>query len=233
MGIFQLIKDKRRIKKLEEIKKAQEIETERYRLHKENVNFYESTLKEFIIGVGKEMETEECHIKKGDRTILNKYSSNFEPNNGWDGGPNMLLGYISPEDKNSPIYAQIKDVYVDFSLAHDLIERYVNLLENYENKSPSIIIQRYKNYCSRRNPRYANRFGLYKTAMFKMEFVKFTPQWGLNVYSFLEESTKEAKETHKLWMKEISNDFALERIKKSLKKLEATKDEIKRKAQQL
>ena len=69
--------------------------------------------------------------------------------------------------------------------------------------------------------------------MFKMEFVKFTPQWGLNAYSFLEESTKEAKETYKLWMKEISNDFALERTRKSMKKLEAIKDDIKSKAQQL
>ena len=34
-------------------------------------------------------------------------------------------------------------------------------------------------------------------------------------------------------MKEISNDFALERTRKSMKKLEAIKDDIKRKAQQL
>jgi hypothetical protein len=233
MGIFQFIRDKRRIKKLEAIKKAQEIETERYQIHEENVKLYTGILYEFLKPHAKEMEAEECHIKTGDRTILNKYSCNVEPNNGWDGGPNMLLGYIAPEDKQSPIYAQIKDVYVDFSLAHEMIDRYINNLEKFENKSPSIIIQRYKNYCNRRSMRYANRFGLYKTAMFKMEFVKFTPQWGLNVYSFLEESTKEAKETYKLWMKEISNDFALEKVKKSLKKLEATKDEIKRKAQQL
>jgi len=37
MGIFQFIKDKRRIKKLEAIKKAQEIETERYHRHRERV----------------------------------------------------------------------------------------------------------------------------------------------------------------------------------------------------
>ena len=235
MSIFQFIKDKRRIKKLEAIKKAQEIETERYHRRRESVNFYEGVIKEFLNGVGKEMETEECHIKKGDRVILNKYSSNFEPNNGWDGGPNMLLGYIAPEDKQSPIYAQIKDVYVDFSLAHDIMERYVNELdiEKLERRNPTEILQNYRRYCSRRNPRYANRFGLYKTAMFKMEFVKFTPQWGLNAYSFLEESTKEAKETYKLWMKEISNDFALERTRKSMKKLEAIKDDIKSKAQQL
>ena len=73
---------------------------------------------------------------------------------------------------------------------------------------------------------FKQTYGLYKTAKFTPIFSEFRPQWGLNVGSFLEISTSEAKETHTIWLEEISLDFAYQQLKEQTNKIETRKREI-------
>lgn len=179
------------------------------------------------------MESKEEHIKPGDNAVLNRYELVRKCFNGWDGGPGSFLNHCDPEDKSTPVMVKIESIYVDTSLAHEKIDKW---LENQDSfmlgtAKPEKIIEYYTNWLLHLNPsnefwRDSKMFGLYKTAMFTPQHTKFVPKWGLNINSFLEENTLEAKETKEVWLEEASLEFARKSIQENLKKLEDRRKEL-------
>jgi hypothetical protein len=180
------------------------------------------------------MENQECHIKPGDETILNKYGMIHKHCfNGWDSGPTAFLNHCKEEDKTTPVICDILSIYVDTSLADERIDNWIANRSNQELesmlKTPGVIFAEYHKHATRLMPKgiaFGEKYGLYKTAMFKAQFSKFNPKWGLNVGSFLEINTPEAQETKQIWLEEISLDFARKQLKEQTDKIDARKREI-------
>lgn len=152
------------------------------------------------------LEKTACHIKVGDKVVLNIYELLHHNINGWDGGSTMLLTYIiQNEDLTKLPVFNVESIYVDKSLAYEKIDSYVRqldyeILEFLTKQSNDTIKLGYFKYNlrGREHLKYANNFGLYKTAMFSSTYV-FQPRWGLNVNSFLEFTTPAAKTARKIY----------------------------------
>lgn len=174
-----------------------------------------------------------CHIKAGDVAILNRYCMVHEhAQNGWDGGPGTFLNHCHEDDRNTPIKCDILSIFVDTSFAHEKIEKWIDN-QSYE-KLESLMANNnlekayfgwYDNLTPQ-NMLWKSTYGLYRTAMFKTHFTKFNPSWGLNVGSFLEINTPEAKETYSIWSEEIQLDFAYKTLNAQSEKIKARKREI-------
>ena len=180
-----------------------------------------------------ELEKTECHIKVGDKAILNIYELGEKKcNNGWDGGPRMLESYL--KDKSKPAIFTITEVHVDSSLAYERIEKFI-----YKNDvficsgdfTPESMIKLYENYINSGLLSYSeseifNKYGLYKTARFKSED-PFQPNWGLNVNSFIPENNILYSQTHKIWKKDIKLKEKLSSLNNKIKLLELERQEWK------
>jgi hypothetical protein len=229
------------IRKAESIKAKQEAKQKSERLAEQNQ--YEANRK--IVENAKEilyraldptiksLREAPCHIKAGDVAILNRYNM-LHPHsqNGWDGGPGTFLSHCHEDDRNTPINCDIISIHVDCSFAHEKIEKWIDN-QSYEKLEQHIKLgtlkQAYFNWFENLTPSsmlWKSTYGLYRTAMFKAHFTKFNPSWGLNVGSFLEINTPEAKETHKIWSEEIQLEFAYKTLKEQTNKIEARKREI-------
>ena len=181
----------------------------------------------------KELREAPCHIKEGDVAILNRYAMVHEHSqNGWDGGPGTFLNHCHEDDRNTPIKCDILSIFVDCSFAHEKIEKWLDnqSYEKLESLMANDNLEKayfgwYKNLTPT-NMLWKSTYGLYRTAMFKAHFTKFNPSWGLNVGSFLEINTPEAKETYNIWSEEIQLDFAYKTLNAQSEKIKARKREI-------
>jgi hypothetical protein len=211
-----------------EVARQKEYEKQRHVIERAKQILYDS-LKPFI----DKMNEAPCHIKAGDVAILNRYNM-LHPHsqNGWDGGPGTFLRHCHEDDRNTPINCDIISIHVDCSFAHEKIEKWIDN-QSYEKLEQHIKLgtlkQAYFNWFENLTPSsmlWKSTYGLYRTAMFKAHFTKFNPSWGLNVGSFLECNTPEAKETVEIWREEISLDFARKQLKEQTDKIDARKREI-------
>jgi hypothetical protein len=221
--------DKEAREKSTEAARQKEYERQRQVNQKAKQILYES-LQPFI----DKMSEETCHIKPTDVAVINKYGMlHKDCFNGWDGGPNSFLRHCHEDDRNTPVMVDILSIHVDTSLAHERIENWVDnrsyeVLEKLI-MNPGSLFAEYHTHATRMTPKdytFGKTYGLYKTAMFKGHFTKFNPTWGLNVGSFLECNTPEAKETVEIWREEISLDFARKQLKEQTDKIDARKREI-------
>jgi hypothetical protein len=247
------------LKKAEAIKKKQEAEEaakkaaelteqQEYRSQLRSLRDYlENVIKEYA----KAKESEPCHIKTGDRVVLNIYSlGEVDPINGWDGGPLAMSKYLK-----EPTTMIITDVYVDTSYAFELIDRFFNnnafvhkngnlflvrgtMVRNRYRETEQLIgtmnaWQIFYEWMKRRKDMFGgisagDSTGLYKTARFDYDG-DFKPSWGLNVYSFLKEGTPEFDETLRVWSREVAIEAEMKRLAEESQKLQQEKREISKK----
>ena len=180
-------------------------ESARYEKHQEKVTSLSKRLKEIIDSYAEDLEKANCHIKVGDDVTLNIYDFERPTRNGWDGGPNMLLGYIiQKEDLVEIPTFKIESIYVDKSLAHEKIDNFLSNLDDHQlnvyamQNNHSLEIA-YSNYLHGRDQsKCFGRFGLYRTAMFSSPY-KFQPSWGLNVNAWLVLGTPAALRTQEIY----------------------------------
>jgi hypothetical protein len=166
-------------------------ESDRYEKRNEATRSLSKRLKEIVDSYAEDLKKATCHIKVGDDVTLNIYDFERPASNGWDGGPNMLLGYIAQkEDLLEMPILKIESIYVDKSLAHEKIDNFLSNLDDHQlnvcamQNSISLEVA-YSNYLgSREVSNVFGKFGLYRTARFSSPY-KFQPSWGLNVNAFL------------------------------------------------
>ena len=180
-------------------------ESARYEKRNEKISSLSKRLKEIIDSYAEDLEKANCHIKVGDDVTLNVYDFERPTRNGWDGGPNMLLGYITQKEEllGMPIL-KIESIYVDKSLAHEKIDNFLNNLEDYQINE--YVVQgnhtleiTYSTYLGRKEmSNVFGKFGLYRTAKFSSPY-KFQPSWGLNVNAFLVIGTPSALRTQEIY----------------------------------
>lgn len=185
-------------------------------------------LRDEIDRVAKTLNPDPNYAKEGDRAILNIYQLKFKGEmNGWDGGPNCLIG--SQRDPiESPIFVKIDKISVDKSYATEMVDRFlddvhrINLLK----MDKGTLISNFKNYASRSighgDPK---NLGLYFSATFDT-YNSFKPVWSLSLSSFLPESAPEAKLTEEIWKEEIEIKTALKKINERKTSLELRLREI-------
>ena len=171
-----------------------------------------------------ELKGKECHIKEGDEAVINYYSLGRNGHNGWDGGPSTLISSIPEEELTKPVTVRITDVYVDTSLALELVDLYFakHSIDYLSKRCP--IEDSWFHYCKWLNSRgsdgsLGNRYGLYKTAKFDY-MGSFKPKWGLNVDSFLTKGTPEYDKTIDLWTREIEIKQRQMEVKEEMDQLE-------------
>lgn len=224
-----------KIKSKQEAKRKaeQDAHQKQYEINRKIVAQAKDILYRSLEPIIKSLSESPCHIKEGDVAILNRYCM-VHPNaqNGWDGGPNTFLNHCHEDDRNTPIKCDILSIHVDTSFAHEKIDKWIDN-RSYENLQGLIdsgsLVTAYQTWFKHYTPQnmlWKEHFGLYKTAMFKAHFTKFNPSWGLNVGSFLEIHTPEAKETNEIWLEEISLDLARKHLKEQTDKIDARKREI-------
>jgi hypothetical protein len=198
-------------------------------------DFYTRTKKEandilrgFIRGKSEFLSQTPCDIKIGDTVILNKYSLSKEGNNGWDGGPNMLLGYL--KDIKAPVVMKITDVYVDLSLASEKIDRFLNShpIDSIRKMIDwGVLVENFEDLIKSGDNPICDKYGLYRTAHFEYDN-EFKPRWGLNVNSFLLEGTEEFDITYAHWKLEIELKEKQKDINDQIKSLNERKENIKK-----
>ena len=237
MGLFNnwILTRAEKIKAKQEAKQKAERDTQQkqYENNQKIVSQAKDILYRSLEPIIETLEKTPCHIKEGDVAILNRYCMvHPHAQNGWDGGPNTFINHCHEDDKNTPIKCDILSIHVDTSFAHEKIDKWIDN-RSYENLQNLIeantLVSSYQNWYKHFTPKdmlWKEHFGLYKTAMFKAHFTKFNPSWGLNVGSFLEINTPEAKETNEIWLEEISLDFAYKQLDDQIKKLKERKREI-------
>ena len=234
--------------RLDETKRIQEIKAlEKEKLEKErllNREFYTSLfngIREYLQPRIKKLEDQPKELEVGDRVIINKYELKNSSSNAWDLGARSLCGnnYKFNETHHGPIYAEITDIYVDTSLAFEMMEKFLdNLGYTYFGYGegeripglPSSIGKKFTEWLrSRKTYNYntiTDVFGLYVGVKFKLENIDFDPKWGLNINSFLKVDSEEGKKTTEIWNieEEIYKLKVEYREKKG--KLESYKDTI-------
>lgn len=241
MGIFDkwILARAERIKSEKEAldRAAREREHREWNTRREISNTAKRKLYEFIKKKAQEFdETVPCDLKVGDTAIINYYSLRKTGNNGWDGGPGSLLNNIPREEKTKPVLVKITKIYVDQSLADDLIDKFI---ENQEIENLIVGLQRgslekdYTNWISkRRGDRHqqaiGDLFGLYRTAHFDYEG-SFKPKWGLNTDSFISDRFPEFHETFEVWQREINLRIEQVELEKQIAELNAKRKQIQEK----
>jgi hypothetical protein len=211
------IKLKKKIKKLEENLKQEKFWEELREVRKEASN----KIEEEFDRRAEEMMLLPKHVNIGDKVILNKYNIGYYPNNGWDGGP---TSYITNCGDKSPVTLRLTDIYVDFSLANDRLEKWIEDRSiDYLNLDAKTLIHDYSVYY---NKKYNDidsigfgNLGLYLTAKFEPVSHKFAPIWGLNLASFLKLDSEEGQRTLILWKEE-------EFLEKKIKDIELERTEL-------
>jgi hypothetical protein len=199
--LFKAAAEKRAAKRLQIYNE----ESARYEKRNEATRSLDKRLKEIIDSYAEDLEKANCHIKVGDDVTLNIYDFERPTRNGWDGGPNMLLGYIiQKEDLVEIPTFKIESIYVDKSLAHEKIDNFLSNLDDHQlnvyakQNSHSLEIA-YSNYLgSREVSNVFGKFGLYRTAKFSSPY-KFQPSWGLNVNAWLVLGTPAALRTQEIY----------------------------------
>jgi len=228
LSIAEKIKEKDRI----EESKAEEKRKLKDEMIRVEISKAKDILMEYLKKKIEEKEKEECHIKVGEKVILNIYGiGKKECNNGWDGGPNMLFGYL--KDKSKPAIFKITKIYVDSSLASDRIEKFIsdwsyrNLNVEIDKTDPTRIIKMYEKYVENKTSESSifDRYGLYKTAHFESED-PFKPSWGLNVDSFISENSVFYSETYSIWKKDIELNGKLSSLKNKIQLLMEKKNKL-------
>lgn len=154
----------------------------------------------------------DLHIKVGDRVVVNKYELlSKHSGNGWDTGARALCGmyYKFNEDHYGPIYAKITNIHVSDSYFWEQVDKFLeNLGYNWmgyhnpprDEELLKYVGSRFKNWFDKRRMlSMSDNLGFYLDASFQLENVDFKPQWGLNVYSFLQVDSEEAKKTIDAW----------------------------------
>lgn len=233
MGIL----DKWVLKRAEKIQAADKAKREeQQRLYSERMehsrkirNEANEILRKFIDEKAKELEKTPCHIEVGQTAILNIYSIGRNGNNGWDGGPRSLLNNLESKIKE-PVTVKITDIYVDESLAEEIMDKYV---DNHSQERLEELLKTealVKNYqvwleIRKKSQSLGNEYGLYRTALFDTDD-EFKPKWGLNIDSFLPYGSKEYQETYNVWEQEIDLYRNKEMIDLRIKELEQQKREI-------
>jgi hypothetical protein len=180
-------------------------EQARYDKRQEKVTSLNKRLTDIVNSYAEDLEKSKCHLKVGDEATLNIYDFDRPTRNGWDGGPNMLLGYITQKEElpDMPVF-KIESIYVDKSLAFEKIENFLKNIDDYElnvyamqnNHALEIAYSAYLG--SREVSAVFGKFGLYKTAKFSSTY-KFQPSWGLNVNAFLVLGTPAAIRTQEIY----------------------------------
>lgn len=159
----------------------------------------------------KRLGTQTRHIKTGDTAVINKYSKKWSNcKNYWDSGPDILEPHVNyfGNIKNipKPTIVDILTIEVDASYAGYLIEQFVekhfDKLQNYIIKD--ILFKKYVEFVNSGGYLYANNLGLYHSAKFKIHNSEYQYNYGINIYTFLEINTEDAKETLRLWNNEIN-----------------------------
>jgi len=191
---------------------------------------YEKIVQDVLMAELKQIESAfdiiPCRIKIGDKAIINKYELGGLCKNSWDGGPETLLTHL--KDIQFPVTVTIKNVYVDWSCAEELIERWLRKLYPTEIKllalSPTRIVPAYRRYHKSLDLRcFGDYLSMYRTATFDIEG-PFKPVWGLNTNCFIPEGTDEYRETYSLWSEELQ----LQKLKKEAEdRLSEVKGKVK------
>lgn len=181
------------------------------------------------------LELESCHIKVGDRCIINKYEIGRLCKNGWDGGPNALLNHILPDEWTKPVTVTIKQIDIEWSYAEELIDHWINQMSQKEMKglaqNPPLISIYYLDYRKKLDLKpFKEYISLYKNALFEIEG-SFKPIWGLNVNCFLPEGTTEFDETYSLWAEEIQIASLRKEAQEKLKAVDEKKQAWEKLAQ--
>lgn len=174
-------------------------------------------------------ESVPCELQVGDRAILNYYSLRRSGNNGWDGGPGSLLSNIPVEERKAPIVVKITKIYVDQSLADELVDKFIDNatddeLRKYLTNETLDRVYAAKMLRTRGTSRQAigDTFGLYRTAHFEYEG-SFKPRWGLNTDSFISDRYEEFQETFDIWSQEIELSQELNQAQEKINELLARK----------
>lgn len=180
-------------------------ESARYEKRSNNISSLSKRLKEIVDSYAEDLEKANCHIKVGDDVTLNIYDFERPARNGWDGGPDMLLGYIKQKEDliEMPTF-KIESIYVDKSLAHEKIDNFLNNIDDYQlnvyaMQNNHALEITYSNYLgSREQSNIFGKFSLYRTAKFSSPY-KFQPSWGLNVNAFIVLGTPAALRTQEIY----------------------------------
>lgn len=204
------------VRRADEIRKRQKKEElgkrENTDARAKNVSKMYYVMRNILTEKARSMEEYECcHIKTGDKIILNKYSLGVDGYNKYDGGPSALLGNC----KSGPITGTAVCVSVSMDYISDLIEEYLNdksfeWIEYNIGAPPNDIYHEFEKYAVGLKKRtIGNTIGLYWKVSFKLDNEEFNPAWGLNANSWLCSDTDAGKDTLRLWSLQCGIDEQL------------------------
>lgn len=181
--------------------------------HKRNV----SNLVRKILGVWYNTQINDyhikadSHIKAGDTAIVNRFNLGYSGHNSWDGGTATLFRYIKTEQINEPIMAYITEIIVDSSYTKELIDKFITtkIWESDQSNTLSTeeqIIDSFTQWVKTTNNEVGsigNEYGLYLAARFTTN-TGSDPNWTLNIFCFIPESSEYFHTTKTVWEEEIA-----------------------------
>lgn len=186
------------------VEKVKEISEKEFAFAKPNINLTKNDLKQLPFNIG-------------DEVILNIYELKYPNKNGWDSGA-FCINNKDKSDYTKPEILTIHRIGIDYSLAHEKIENWVEQ-QNYEQLSKlsdSELFTKYDNSLKNSEFEYWNRYGAYLYAGWHPEITYATRF----ICSFLKLDSKEGQITEKMWAKEI-------KIKEEIAKTKAKEQKLK------
>jgi hypothetical protein len=220
-----------------DVDKWKEVKEKINKLESEIYQWYDEYIKTFDINEYYKLRTGvDLDFAEGDIVILNKYGLRMDSNNPWDVGAKLLLrrgGY--DYDKNpAPLFCKITKIYVDKSYLIELVDKFFDSY-NYDEilSLNNNIVNIYNVWLEKRgrdHTKYSHRpidysnsifeyNCLYVGATFETINYDFQPNWGLNIFSFLNSTSEEGKLTTETWREIHDINVKIEELNKKEKEL--------------
>lgn len=183
--------------------KVKEISEKEFAFAKPNINLTKNELKQLPFNIG-------------DEVVLNVYELKYPNKNGWDSGA-FCVNNKDKSDYTKPEILTIHRIGIDYSLAYEKIERWVEQhdYEYLSNLSDVELFIKYDNSLNNSNFEYWNKYGVYLYGGWHPEITYATRF----ICSFLKLDSKEGQITEKMWAKEIKIKQEIAKTKAKEKKL--------------
>ena len=180
------------------------------------------------------LEKTPCHIKVGDRAIMNVYELNYQGIGVWDGGARTYTRNATEAGFPGPHYVTITDIRIDTSYTDDKIDKWIANLDEKVLKDLltsgntfAAFSRWFHNYGSTINIfYYPDTLGVYKNAFFDVGECTFKPKWGLCVANFLKDDSESGKLTAAIVTEETEIDEKTKKLYEMKAALDARKREI-------
>ena len=179
--------------------------------------------------------------KTGDILILDVFFVNpLEQLRSWDGGANVLINCIQPNELNTVPTVSVRKVEIATLLFYEKVDKFteymsedealdvVNSYESFKILFRSYIDKFALSSCI--NTEVKENFLLYFDVMFDPVSFSFAPNWGLSEYSWIDSTTRNAKKVKSIWEKKrklMSNlEMTRNKMQELTKKIETLEQEL-------